>query len=422
MDHGARQHSRYGASIAHRWFNCPGSVRLEAKAPPEVPSPSALRGTAAHELLEALIKARFDHQAEASLKANADPELLSGVSVCLEHVDLLLDANPDAIFYSEVGFTLPSAVIGDEAYGTCDVAIVLPRRRQLHIIDYKNGVEIVDEVENLQLLDYATGVWFNVPGIADMVDEVVITIVQPNAFHPGGPIREWSTTPARLLDFMAEFDEAALRTLDENAPLVPGLKTCQYCKAASICPALKAKGLDAAIRGATDIKLVSAAALPNPEHMRLDELAYTLAAGEFLKLWLDRCEEAAYALMLKGHLVPGRKLVHKISRRKWDGDEAEIAENMTLVFPVTLDDVMPRKMLGLTAMDALISEKVREATRKGKKKEAVAQAKETLAFFTVKEPSTELTAAPMADRRPAVNPLANATAGISLPHMTAPKA
>lgn len=418
MDHGARKHSRYGASIAHRWFSCPGSVRLEAIAPPENPSPSALRGTAAHELLEALIAARVDPIELHALREAADKELLAGVDKCLEHVDLLLDANPDAVMFSEVRFALPSAVVGGEAFGTCDIAIWIPSKRELHIIDYKNGVEVVDEVNNLQLRDYGAGVWFTVPGVAENVERIAITIVQPNAFHPAGHIRTWWTDPDNLIDFMAEFDAAALRAQDENAPLVPTMKNCQYCKAASICPALRAKGLDAAVRGAQDIRLVEEKTLRDPMQMDMAELGYVIAAAPFLERYIEACRDAAYILSMKGHHVPGTKLVAKLSRRKWDGEPAEIAENMMLVYPVELDDIMPRKLLGLTEMEAVISAKVRDAAPRGKKKERVQEAKENMAFFTVKEPATGLTLVPLGDRRPAVNPLATVTEGIQLPVVT----
>lgn len=422
MDHGARSHSRFGASIAHRWFYCPGSVRLEANAPPETPSASALKGTAAHELLEALLRVRLDPDAARVLREAADPDLLRGVSRCIDHVETLLDSHPEALIYTEVRFKLPSSVVGGEAFGTCDIAIWIPKLHQLHIIDYKNGVEIVDEVNNLQCRYYMAGAWFTIPGLAANVTDIAITIVQPNAFAAGGPVRTWWTTPDNVIDFMEEFDEAATRALDPDAVLRPELKVCQYCKAFTICPAAKAKGLDAAIRNATDIRLVNETGLPNPEVMKLDELAYTLGAAPFLRKFLDRCEEVAYAMAMKGHPIPGQKLVAKLTRRKYDGDEPEVAEKLMLLYDVELDEIMPRSLLGLTAMEDVIRNKVREAAPKGKKKQAVEQAMESFAFVTVKEPATGLTLVPMGDRRPAVNPLAvTYTEGINLPAVTVSK-
>lgn len=421
MDHGERSHSKWGMSNAHRWFVCPGSVALEAVAPPETPSPAALAGTAAHEFLEKLIAARLDPIATALLESEQSLETIAAVGKCLEHVELLLDANPDAMLFSEVGFKLPSQHIGDQAYGTCDIGVVLPSKRELHVIDYKNGVEVVDHENNLQLRGYGTGIWFAVPDIAGMIDKVAITIVQPNAFHASGPIRTWWTDPWNLIDFMEEYDAAVLRTLDPKAPLVPTLKGCQYCKAITICPAAKAKGLDAALRGATDIKLVNEKALPDPQHMRLDELAYTLAAKPFLELWLQRVEEAAYSLAMQGHMIPGRKLVNKLTRRKYDGEPEKVAETLQLLFPVAIDEIMPRKLLGLTEMEALLTKRARETAGRGKKKEAAEQALESFAFVTVKEPATGLTLVPLDDRRAAVNPVERATEGITLPVIAATK-
>lgn len=93
-----------------------------------------------------------------------------------------------------------------------------------------------------------------------------------------------------------------------------------------------------------------------------------------------------------------------------------------LLYDVEIDEIMPRSLLGLTAMEDVIRNKVREAAPKGKKKQAVEQAMESFAFVTVKEPATGLTLVPMGDRRPAVNPLAETyTEGINLPAVTVSK-
>lgn len=46
------KHSPIGASSAHRWFACPGSVELIKQAPKEQSNVHAERGTAAHTVLE----------------------------------------------------------------------------------------------------------------------------------------------------------------------------------------------------------------------------------------------------------------------------------------------------------------------------------------------------------------------------------
>jgi hypothetical protein len=391
---------------------------MEAKAPPEPRSPAAEKGTEAHELLEKMLLARGDAEAQAALFNSVELEMAVNVQGVLDYVDRLLDSDPEAILYSEVRFELPSSVLPGEAFGTCDIAVVLPTLREMHVVDYKNGVELVDHENNLQLRGYGCGVWFTLPEIATFVDRVAITIIQPNAFAANGPIRTWWTTPQNMVDFLFEYDEAAARTLEDNPVFAPGRKTCRWCKAITICPAAKAKALDAAVRGAQDIKIVSVNTLPDPASMPLDELAYTLKAGEYLRMWLDKVDQAAYALAMKGHAIPGKKLVPKISRRRYDGDPAQIAEGLVATFPVEIEDVFPRKLVTLTELESRISKAVSEKAKRGKKKQAVEEALEMLAFFTVKEPSTELTLVDMDDRRPAVNPVVKATEGISLPAVT----
>jgi hypothetical protein len=56
IEHSKRKHSKFAASSAKRWLNCPGSVRLSEKAPPQFESIYAKEGTDAHECLEFLVR------------------------------------------------------------------------------------------------------------------------------------------------------------------------------------------------------------------------------------------------------------------------------------------------------------------------------------------------------------------------------
>jgi hypothetical protein len=117
-------------------------------------------------------------------------------------------------------------------FGTSDVILYQPFG-VLHVMDFKNGVGVVEPEENYQGLYYAVAA-------ADLhawdFRECWITIIQPNAPHKAGPIRTWKTTPARLEQAQREFRIKARATQKPDAPLVMNAKWCWFCPARQTCP------------------------------------------------------------------------------------------------------------------------------------------------------------------------------------------
>lgn len=416
MSHGERQHARFSASVFFRRARCPGSARMEAASPPRPSSPSALRGTLAHEILEGALRVGIWQLPPGHTHAGAevDNELRNSVNTVLDHVQNLVDMDEDAVLMFEQRFDLPTHVQPDETYGFNDILVWLPMFGQLHVIDFKNGVEIV-EADCEQLFYYGAGAISRFPEWKP--SQVRLTIVQPNAFDPRGPVRHHDTDVAALLRFLLEVDSVVLECLDPDAPLVPGRKQCQYCDALPTCPAAEAAALQTCSAEFSDIRLVGADTMPDPKGLGLDRIAYIRQAAPYLRAWLEAVDRQAFAYAMMGYPIPGAKVVRKLSRREYDGEPAEIAERILMVSDVTLDDIMPRKLLGITDMESLLVSRAKEKAKRGKKKEAGEQAKNMMAFFTIKEPNDELTLVDLADRRDAVNPLANSLSGISLPEL-----
>ena len=416
MAHGERQHARFSASVLYRRARCPGSARMEAVAPPRPVNPSAIRGTLGHEILEGALRAGIWQLPPGHTHAGVevDDGLRSSVNTVLHYVQDLCDMDEDAVLMFEERFDLPTHVQPDETYGYNDILVWLPTFSWLHIIDFKNGVEVV-EANSEQLFYYGAG------AVCRFTDwnpaKVTLTIIQPNAFDPRGAIRHHETNVPELRRFLLEVDSIVVECLDPEAPLVPGKKQCQYCDALPGCPAAEAAALQTCNQEFSDIRLVGEKTMPDPKTLGLDRLAYIVQAAPFLRAWLDACEKQAFGYAMMGHPIPGKKIVRKQKNRQYDGEPAQIAESIMLVADVTLDEVMPRKLLGLTAMEELLVSRAKENAPRGKKKEAGERAKETMAFFTIKEPSDEYTLVDLADRRPAVNPIATSTDGISLPEL-----
>jgi hypothetical protein len=90
---------------------------------------------------------------------------------------------------------------------------------------------------------------------------------------------------------------------------------CRFCPAKLVCPMLTS--------------LFQAAAVANPKHLpeTSDEMIghnFTLAAG--VKHYLKALELEAYNRAMRGHTIPGGKLVHKRANRVWKDGAVELAK------------------------------------------------------------------------------------------------
>jgi hypothetical protein len=398
MDHGARKHAPHSASVIHRRFACPGSYRREQMATPRPSSKYAEEGTRAHEVLEGMLRGEG---------AACEPEMMVHVQTVYDYVQDILARHPDAMMLIEQRFTIPSDADPGHVYGMADIIIYVPSTHTLYVIDLKYGMDPVEVEENTQLLFYGLGALLHT---SEPIRDVVLVIAQPRAYHSKGPIREWHTTATRLCDFYLELEDVIARSLEPDAPLVPGEKQCKYCSASvsdtMVCPAREAKALAVAGAHFSGFQQVHAAALVPPAAMPLDKLAYVLAAAGDLTQWLEEVKRYAHDLALKGHHIPGHKLVRPDARRTFDDPPEIVAAELEAYFGLTIDQIMPRKLCGITEIDTLVKTVAREsATTKQGKKAAVQAANEIVATMTTKSsPEGVYSLVREDDRRPAVNP------------------
>lgn len=394
-------HSRFGGSACKRWLNCPGSVVLCDTVPPARESPYAREGTAAHWL------------AENSLRDDVHPthflgELFNGVEVTQEMCDAVVAylnvvtkevaRNPKhAELYVEKGFVLDvETAEPGEVFGTNDAMVYHPDSGRLRVFDYKHGVGVtVDAEDNDQLKFYAAGAVFSNPDWR--VKEVVLTIVQPRArdAEEVGVVRDWTFSVADLLEFVVEVETAIAKAKTDDSQLSIG-DWCRWCPAAAICPARERQAAEAATLDFADVALVDTTDLPDPRDMDVERLSRVVAGLTLIQSWAAQCQERLEALVLAGIEVPGWKAVEKIGRAKWIEDPLKVTAAAQLEFGIDEDQIMPRKLATIGEVEKLLK-------GAGATKDDIDSFK---LKFTVKE-SSGLTIAPISDRRPAINPLAD---------------
>lgn len=335
-------HSPLGASGAHRWMACPGSVGLsEGVSDPE--SEHALLGSTAHALAEAalgqgapawsFIGQRIElrehntpmfHPAKLQVEAGiiVDKDMADAVDVYTDAINTWHPVGTwmrghnsgQANFGIEDGFHC--STIHEWFYGKTDFWFADYDKRALHVWDYKHGAGIVVEVaNNPQEMYYACGI-LEKHLMWTQIDTVVLHIVQPRGFHMDGPVRQWSITVDDLVAWMEDVLVPAMHRALVSRDTKSG-EHCRFCPARfRACPQLMADMAE--LEGMMEAAK-TAAALTNEQVGRyLDLFALCKMVGK-------AATETAFARLQAGQSVPGYKLAKAKVNREWKPEaEAEL--------------------------------------------------------------------------------------------------
>lgn len=317
-----QEHSVIGASSMDRWSACPGSVRL-SKDLPNVTSEYAKEGTQAHELAAEWLRSGRKPKFPSQDMENA---VSTYVEICNKYY------SPS---HRELGacrgiehmFDLSAVYPG--CFGTSDFWCYWPWKKHLIVLDYKHGAGIFVSAEhNKQAQYYALGV---LTTLRFQIDTIEIGIVQPRCAEEGQALRTWTIDSMDLFDFQVELIEAAERTADPNAPLIPG-DQCRFCPAAQhhVCPELQQQ-----VTALAQAEFAALPALATPEDVKAAiqakiltydpiKIKHALDQRDFIKAYLKTLDEFAYNYLENGNSIPGYKLVDKSGNRKWLDEEKTI--------------------------------------------------------------------------------------------------
>jgi len=345
------EHAVLSPSSSERWTRCPASVRMSAKvqvdAPPEVVSPYALEGTAAHALGELMARLAFGKvtqrafgtelkkwRLEHGITAEVESEMTDH---CTAYVDLIRERmaeNPNSQLLLEQ--KLPTGV--PSSWGTSDAVIVSPTH--VEIIDLKYGMGVQVEAEgNPQLRLYGIGALEAYGDLLGVAEFVRMTVFQPRLNHtlsetlPAEELRSWR-------DSIIPVAEEAL---GDNAHFDPSEEACRWCPASGRCPAQFEKVMSEDF--GTDADLLSEA-----------DLADAMDKVPLIQMWCNAVQETALRLAYsEGKTIPRYKVVLSNGRRNIaDGDGA--MEALALI-GYDYDQTSKRVLRGIGELEKLLGKK-----------------------------------------------------------------
>ena len=335
------KHALLSASSAHRWIACPPSALLSKKFD-DSSSSFAQEGTDAHTLaqykLEKLLglPTRDPTESLSFYDEEMNDHAENYAAFVLEQVEKAKEAcvDPQVLIEQKLDFSryVP------EGFGHVDCLIIADGT--LTVIDYKYGLGIkVSSERNPQMFCYALGGLALFDGIYD-IDNIRLVIYQPRREN----ISEYTVSKSELIQWAEDVLSPTAQLASKGEGEYKAGEHCQFCKAKATCRKRAEYNLELA---KYDFEV--------PATLDNDEIAVILTKADELVSWVSDVKEYALKEALNGTKFEGFKLVAGRSNRKYT-DEAAAAD---LVIAAGKDPY-EKKLLGITAMTALLGKKAFE--------------------------------------------------------------
>jgi hypothetical protein len=325
------QHSKIvGGSTAKRVINCPGSVALVQKMPPQPSSKYAQEGTMLHDAISQVL---LGAPTVDILSAELTQELFDEkIVVALELLDEI-DPKKELIYEVEtrVGFgdLLPGV------FGSTDLVGRLGNRAI--VLDWKFGDGVVVPAEeNEQLMFYAAASMRTEEAkwAFEGATEIECIIIQPPV------MRRWVTTKERIAQFERDLVRAVKLAQTPDAEIKTG-DHCRWCAGKPICPQM-----NGAVERATQLKI---------KELNVEQVNTMLTQADILEDWIKDLRALAFQMVEKGIKLPDHKLVPKRATRSWvkGAKEALLATGLTeselmeMISPAQAEKILKKKKLAL---------------------------------------------------------------------------
>lgn len=323
-------HAFLAPSSAHRWSFCSGSAWMESQSPDlSDPEPRRL-GTAAHWVFQFMLTLTPFNIGDATPNGVAvDLAMVQAASLLVADIEAKLRPHFGDQWRKELHIEQKlqvPLVHATHNAGTPDVFAWCCTPVDGYIFwlwDYKYGFSPVEVFENKQLINYTAGLqtlattqtW---PAFTVDRCRVVLTVVQPRAYHHDGPVRTWNTTLKDLQPYIHSLAMAADEATGDAPLCRPRPDVCHDCRARIRCKANQ----DAVYMGLT----IAGHAVPremDDEAVGL-ELAIVTDALSLMKSRATGLEELVKARIRAGVRVPHWTYGPGRGSTVWTVPEAEV--------------------------------------------------------------------------------------------------
>ena len=325
------QHSNIvGGSTAKRVINCPGSVALVAKMPPQPSSSHADQGTLLHNAVSAILEDQSIDVINSRYKDQVltqdlyDEKIMVGLSL-LDQVD------PDKKMEYEVETRVGFGDLLPGVFGSTDLIGRIGNKAI--VLDWKFGSGVaVPAEENEQLMFYAAAS-MRTPEAQwafDGATEIELIIIQPPV------VKRWTTTRARIEQFERDLVKAVKLAEQPDAPIKHG-DHCRWCRAKPVCPVM-----NGAVDRAIALKI---------DNIDVEKIGVYLHNADLLEAWIKDLRALAEEMMKTGKPVKGWKMVPKRATRSWVKEEDAKA---ALLKHLKESEVIETKLVSPAAAEKLL--------------------------------------------------------------------
>lgn len=304
------EHSIHSFSGSHIWIedHCPASIRM-SEGYPNITDPAAEKGTCAHslgEFTQALGVNIRDCLGLVFNKIAVDHKMLDDVSIYTGYMA------EKTIFYGVKPILEQRVVMSsmgrDDIFGTSDCNFLAIIQGVLEIVDYKNGYVYVSAYDNPQTAGYGVATLDSFK-LWDKVHTVRTTIVQPNANHRDGPIRQAVYNIEQMREWQEKYRRSIALTEDKTQKPNAG-EHCHYCKAQANCRARTEYVLEVAY---TNVPF---------EELSIGELELIFRNIGSVKKFLEKVEQRVLGLAMKGRKFEDFKVVASYGRTSCKDEKA----------------------------------------------------------------------------------------------------
>jgi len=328
-----------------RTVGCPGSKLLQ-RSYPNTSGDEANEGTVAHGIGAVVLEGRSrpaDWLGKSIDNVYVDQEML-------HHVQLYVDACGIGTGFVEK--SVSEDFHGNTLRGTPDYWRT--HGTVLEVKDFKYGFGWVEVYENWQLLTYAALIYFKLPN-PELIEIIELTVIQPRANHPDGPVRKWSFPAELIRNYRNQLINAMGDASLADPPTLTGAH-CRYCRALVEChSAIAAAGYTleyANTAGRTET---------TPESFSM-EMETVDRAVKMLTQRKVALEEVGKNMIQLGVVLNGWERRSVSGSLAWDVDAIAVGEAMGAdlsqpLKPITPTQAIARKLMSEDTVKAMSSRK-----------------------------------------------------------------